>query len=280
MSKRGRNLAGLAALGALGYFLSRKQDGSNVPVEDRGTMAKFAAPEQADLAKDYPDYGRAMTSEEPVARASSVPGPRMETPEQTVARVGADAMSKGRRAAPESKYVPSTAPGTMGAYKTRAGIRASEPSASTVRDTRPDLSTPEGRKKAEQAQALERVTPEEYLVGGPGLKGLNALAKSMANRSKPLKEYVQGQLPGPKDAVRQLPAPSPRLPGPKGAAEEVVDVREKVTNPMFWMGGPRNADNFKKGGKIKKMASGGTVSSASRRGDGIAQRGKTKGRIC
>ena len=34
---------------------------------------------------------------------------------------------------------------------------------------------------------------------------------------------------------------------------------------------------FKKGGKAKKMASGG---SASSRGDGIAQRGKTKGRMC
>jgi hypothetical protein len=37
---------------------------------------------------------------------------------------------------------------------------------------------------------------------------------------------------------------------------------------------------FKKGGATKKMASGGKVSSASSRGDGIAQRGKTKGRMC
>ena len=37
---------------------------------------------------------------------------------------------------------------------------------------------------------------------------------------------------------------------------------------------------MKKGGKVKKYASGGSVSSASRRADGIAQRGKTKGRIC
>lgn len=38
---------------------------------------------------------------------------------------------------------------------------------------------------------------------------------------------------------------------------------------------------MKKGGVVKKMASGGSVktSSASRRGDGIAQRGKTKGRM-
>ena len=34
-----------------------------------------------------------------------------------------------------------------------------------------------------------------------------------------------------------------------------------------------------KGGAIKKMASGGSVS-ASRRGDGIAQRGTTRGKIC
>jgi len=33
-------------------------------------------------------------------------------------------------------------------------------------------------------------------------------------------------------------------------------------------------------GKSRKMASGGKTSSASSRGDGIAQRGKTKGRIC
>ena len=35
---------------------------------------------------------------------------------------------------------------------------------------------------------------------------------------------------------------------------------------------------MKKGGSVKKMASGGKVSSASSRADGIAQRGKTKGR--
>jgi hypothetical protein len=36
---------------------------------------------------------------------------------------------------------------------------------------------------------------------------------------------------------------------------------------------------MKKGGKVKGYKAGGTVSSASKRADGIAQRGKTKGRI-
>jgi hypothetical protein len=36
---------------------------------------------------------------------------------------------------------------------------------------------------------------------------------------------------------------------------------------------------MKKGGKVKTYAKGGSVSSASSRGDGCAQRGKTKGRF-
>jgi hypothetical protein len=36
---------------------------------------------------------------------------------------------------------------------------------------------------------------------------------------------------------------------------------------------------FKKGGAVKKMAKGGSTSSASKRADGCAQRGKTKGRF-
>jgi hypothetical protein len=39
-------------------------------------------------------------------------------------------------------------------------------------------------------------------------------------------------------------------------------------------------DAMKKGGRVKKMASGGTTKSASSRGDGIAQRGKTRGKMC
>jgi hypothetical protein len=41
----------------------------------------------------------------------------------------------------------------------------------------------------------------------------------------------------------------------------------------------RNARDALRESKDKKMAKGGKVSSASKRGDGIAQRGKTKGRF-
>jgi hypothetical protein len=42
----------------------------------------------------------------------------------------------------------------------------------------------------------------------------------------------------------------------------------------------KEAGEFKRGGAVKKMASGGMTSSASKRGDGIATKGKTRGKMC
>ena len=61
---------------------------------------------------------------------------------------------------------------------------------------------------------------------------------------------------------------------PEGAGKEALkNSMEKAKRDY-------EASPMKKGGKVKKYASGGSVSSASKRADGIAQRGKTKGRIC
>jgi hypothetical protein len=105
----------------------------------------------------------------------------------------------------------------------------------------------------------------------------------------------------------------------KFSGEVPAAGRESVTNPMSWMAGPKNADKFKeaapsamdkakaaaekfadrfrkkpldeadttggaigykRGGKVRGYASGGSVSSASRRADGIATKGKTRGKMC
>ena len=67
-----------------------------------------------------------------------------------------------------------------------------------------------------------------------------------------------------------------RTPGP------LSDVRRPGTNVNY-----ENDDtsdmSFRKGGKVKKVkkyASGGTVSAASKRADGIATKGKTRGKMC
>ena len=62
---------------------------------------------------------------------------------------------------------------------------------------------------------------------------------------------------------------------------------EKIGSMLERLGGgnrvgmipPRYEPGAKKGGMVKKMAKGGSVSSASKRADGCVQRGRTKGRM-
>jgi hypothetical protein len=78
---------------------------------------------------------------------------------------------------------------------------------------------------------------------------------------------------------------------PKPATEKEAGAAKKGFGPKLTFLTPERLDKSKeamrraregmnKGGSVKKYASGGSVSSASKRADGIAQRGKTKGRIC
>jgi hypothetical protein len=60
----------------------------------------------------------------------------------------------------------------------------------------------------------------------------------------------------------------------KSDGRAVIQKQNEDANQM-----QRERRGMKKGGAVKKMASGGTVS-ASRRADGIAQRGKTRGKMC
>lgn len=65
--------------------------------------------------------------------------------------------------------------------------------------------------------------------------------------------------------------------GEKKRAEESEPKAERETTEYDF--GTTNPSEFKRGGKVKKYAKGGSVSSASSRADGCAQRGKTRGRV-
>jgi hypothetical protein len=156
-------------------------------------------------------------------------------------------------------------------------------------------------------QALERVTPEEMLIGGGGLKVLRAAGKKLADKiaSGRTKTYSQAEfdamtpkLSGPSASSKTpaLPSPTPKLPYDKAGARsraraERAETRDEamrrenagrygVTDfsaPGF---GALRDRMMKKGGKVKAKStykSGGSVkSSASRRADGCAIRGKTR----
>jgi hypothetical protein len=155
--------------------------------------------------------------------------------------------------------------------------------------------TPEGqaqRKAQEKGQALERVTPEEYLVGGGGGAGLKTLHKAAKNLATPkIREYNPTMLPAPKAApkvdTKALPAPTKRLEyDKKGALEarrEAKDVRLKnevaEENAARYGLNPRapgyesaaKAVRKEMGEKDFSFKKGGSV-----RGAGIAQRGVRK----
>lgn len=158
--------------------------------------------------------------------------------------------------------------------------------------------SPEGvarRKKQEAEQGLERVTPETALLPGGGLRAMQSLAKKLATPK--MAKYTQ----------EVLPAPTKRLTYDKAGAlarkrSERADMRreEMLKENARRYGLDENAPGYeaaaaavrkdiggkdfglKKGGSVKrnapvkKMASGGMVSSASKRADGIATKGKTR----
>ena len=79
------------------------------------------------------------------------------------------------------------------------------------------------------------------------------------------------------------PAPEAQAAGPRVTPTVVSQPRSEFGRIAGAPGGSgpgvRVRMPFKKGGKVKKMAKGGSVSSASKRGDGIATKGKTKGKF-
>jgi hypothetical protein len=106
-------------------------------------------------------------------------------------------------------------------------------------------------KKLIAKQGLERVEPEGYIPGPRMIANLIKSGSKFLGKNK-LREYTM-------DEFEKMT--------PKLGRESLKLTREPAKLGM------------KKGGAVKKMASGGKVSSASKRADGCAMRGKTKGRM-
>jgi hypothetical protein len=68
----------------------------------------------------------------------------------------------------------------------------------------------------------------------------------------------------------------------KGASDMAIAIekQKEYNDVMDMVAKDKKFIDKKKGGAVKKMASGGSVSSASKRADGCATKGKTRGKIC
>jgi hypothetical protein len=100
-----------------------------------------------------------------------------------------------------------------------------------------------------------------------------------------------GRRTGPVGVGKAPARTAPRRPRLDTSGVTDVDLTGGARSSGFDYGPNRNSyDNpidtgpagstYKKGGAVKKMASGGMTSSASKRADGIAQKGKTRGKVC
>lgn len=347
---RGSDLAGLAALGALGYMLSK---GSK------------AAPTGGSGGEKMPTPAVEAASAEDPEEAANKRVDRMLVPNQRGEAGTSETVFPSNRAKPAATTAPSAAtglknPGTgnqrgptaeeLAAYNAsrrknpgtgnQRGPTAAELEAYAASRSRPtarssgsvqDIPTggPAGysgvRGEKIDSTELGRQFGNTLAAAGPGkLSGVSKIGYEMRNADAIRKAALAGEVPSRgREAVTN---PMMWMGGPKNVGKFAEDVpsagREAVTNPMAWMAGPKGmaqmneaapsmttrakeaaeaaaarfrkkplseADTtggagrygYKKGGAVKKkMASGGMTGSASKRADGIASKGKTRGKIC
>ena len=188
------------------------------------------------------------------------------TPEQEEWLGGADRtdpyiLARMRKAVPDKVIKTAEVGDDSPAGKSGYGEQDELPEVKTVKKTVTSVSVPKTPAKTttaparsqeetdrlaalEKKQALINVSPEDYIPGVGMVKGL--LKKGLTRLMKPgMKTYTPSE----------YEAMVPKL------------GRENLKLGM------------KKGGTVKKMASGGKVSSASKRADGCAIKGKTRGRM-
>ena len=342
---RGSDLAGLAALGALGYMLSK---GSKAAPTGGGSSAVSpAAVAEApsitdDMRKRALDEGNKVSEGERVSRYKPNP---FDVEDAGGGYDRKPAVVTGTR--PTAATAPSTAtrlknPGTgnqrgptaeeLAAYETNRNANfnnegRSRPTAINTGSVR-DIPTggPTGysgvRGEKIDSSELGRNVANSLAAAGPGrLSGVGMIGYEMRNADAIRKAAMAKEVPV-REAVTN---PLAWMAGPKNVGKFSGEVpaagREAVTNPLAWMSGPKNmgkfkeeapsvmdkakaaaekfADRFRKkpmseadttggagkfgykrGGKVRGYASGGSVSSASSRADGIATKGKTRGKIC
>jgi len=85
---------------------------------------------------------------------------------------------------------------------------------------------------------------------------------------------------GPEAGEGSESKPAGAYRGMRSDPEPVGAYRSIRSNPEPEGAYRGTRSDMKKGGAVKKMASGGMTSSASKRADGIASKGKTRGRMC
>jgi hypothetical protein len=333
---RAKDLAGLAALGFLGYKLFGPK-GENATGPAATTEEKKASDKRAEAQKDAVSgdrvtnkssytgkinapnigFGGGTDSDKNLKRITpTVKKPNLEaqvdkeTNATSVVPGGNEKRVEGGKPMPSLKAVERKVEARKTSMSTDAIKNASRAAARRANlspiDQIPgqDRSGPTGgervsgtelsRNLSNTAAALTPLTggaskvATEFALGNRAAKAATAEKLSPAGqRLKNMEEIRNVAMPGRRDAVmnplahaggpkmmEKIAAQEGRAIEAEARAAAAQAAREaKTLNPNAWLAGPKGmAENFRRGGAVKMTA--------SRRGDGIASRGKTRGKIC
>lgn len=277
-----RDLAGLAALGALGYMMTRG-GGKKAPVEERSTRFGSDSDEtERDItpgdAEGYVGEGMRPMREGRGAARSTAPA---QAPRTAPAQAGMSQEEMARRrlaGGPRGRTGPMAPPAMPSgmSQEEMARIRmAGGARGRTVPGAEPTMYGGPG--------GAERMIPRPIGTGrGPAENPVTG-NEFTRNASNTMNALAGLSAPGvvPQMTQRQFNARAAARRAEEGLSEaEVAELlRRKALSEADTTGG---AVGYKKGGKIKakakpkKMASGGMAKSVSKRADGIASKGKTK----
>jgi hypothetical protein len=234
---RRKNLTALAALGTLGYMLSKRGDKKDEKSTSDAAERRITADREATDQKTSGD------KEDMFIEPGSGPYNQQFDDELP----SASAPSKTSATAPKKPAKPSPAKPSSGAAR---NLTASESQAARNAlgegSYRPDTKYSPDRRGVTSETRAPRFTPNE----------------------PPVQTHF-----GPRDEEN---APRGKIDVTKYSLAERNKMKSDRAPTDYR---PVN-ERFKRGGAVKGYASGGTVSSASKRADGIATKGKTRGKIC
>jgi len=301
-SKKAGRLAGLAALAGLAYMNKDKLFGAKGETKAAETKAetkvKDTAAEDAKAAakRDADEETMGYGSFGNAAMFEKEPGFETKTTPDKVASASLPASKPART----SRFAPAGSP----VAKAAAGIGNAKPVVAQGgdRSARSDMQKAgkTGNASPVVAQGGDRSTRSDNAkpVFAPG-----GDRSARADMSKPAQTgnakavVAQG---GDRSTRSNMVSAGPKsgsgfggpiyYPPPRGAKEDAnidkeaynkfLEKRPGIMERMRAKDKAMADDTMKRGGKVKKMASGGMTSSASKRGDGIASKGKTRGRMC
>lgn len=305
---KGKDLAGLAAIGALGYMLSGKGKGAASKTDTGDETARLAKRGDRMSNEDYikSHMKKAPAGDAPSSRVSpaavkdNTTGIRMPSgsPDAEAgmtrgtrprdARDAESGMSRGTRttstagAGRGSVNPPTVTP--SGPRDLEAGMSRGTRTTSTAGAGRGSVNPPTVKPTdSRDAEAGTSRGTRTTSTAGAGRGSVNppavkpAGARDLeANMSRGRREMPPGPGQATVNTVRNLQSAA-KVPTSNAGRPGYDEAGRRLPSNAGMPGYDEAGNAMKKGGKVKKMASGGMT--ASQRADGIASRGKTKCKI-